>query len=272
MSSSDATKKLGKKELRSLFLRSFSTSHAWHFERQQHMAFCWSMIPAIKKLYDRPEDRIAAYQRHLEFYNCHTTMQPLIGGIVCAMEEENATQEDFDPNTINSVKAGLMGPLAGIGDSVFWGTLRPLAGGIACSLALTGNLFAPFLFLLLFNIPNVLVRYFGCHWGYNSGMKALNRFEELGLTEKIFTAASIIGLLVIGGMSASMVSINPVIAIGSGDSAIKLIDVINGIMPKMLSLFTTLGVYRLLKKGTKPNTILLGIIVVSVLLTAIGVF
>ena len=65
MSSSDATKKLGKKELRSLFLRSFSTSHAWHFERQQHMAFCWSMIPAIKKLYDRPEDRIAAYQRHL---------------------------------------------------------------------------------------------------------------------------------------------------------------------------------------------------------------
>ena len=96
--------------------------------------------------------------------------------------------------------------------------------------------------------------------------------KELGLTEKIFTAASIIGLLVIGGMSASMVSINPVVAIGSGDSAIKLIDVINGIMPKMLSLFTTLGVYRLLKKGTKPNTILLGIIVVSVLLTAIGIF
>ena len=74
---------------------------------------------------------------------------PFILGITAAMEEENATQEDFEPNTINSVKAGLMGPLAGIGDSVFWGTLRPLAGGIACSLALTGNLFAPFLFLLL---------------------------------------------------------------------------------------------------------------------------
>ena len=126
--------------------------------------------------------------------------------------------------------------------------------------------------LALITFANVLVRYFGCHWGYNSGMKALNRFEELGLTEKIFTAAAIIGLLVIGGMSASMVSINPVVAIGSGDNAIKLIDVINGIMPKMLSLLTTLGVYRLLKKGMKPNTILLGIIVVSVLLTAIGIF
>ena len=115
----------------------------------------------------------------------------------------------------------------------------------------------------------MLVRYFGCHWGYNSGMKALNRFEELGLTEKIFTAAAIIGLLVIGGMSASMVSVNPVIAIGSGDSAIKLIDVINGIMPKMLSLFTTLGIYRLLKKGTKPNTILLGIALLGVIIVAL---
>lgn len=124
MSSSDATKKLGKKELRSLFLRSFSTSHAWHFERQQHMAFCWSMIPAIKKLYDRPEDRIAAYQRHLEFYNCHTTMQPLIGGIVCAMEEENANNEEFDTSSISSMKVALMGPLAGIGDSLIGGTLR----------------------------------------------------------------------------------------------------------------------------------------------------
>ena len=84
-------------------------------------------------------------------------------------------------NTINSVKAGLMGLWAGIGDSVFWGTLRPLAGGIACSLALTGNLFAPSRSHAVQH-PNVLVRYFGCHWGYNSGMKALNCFEELGLT------------------------------------------------------------------------------------------
>ena len=134
MSSSDATKKLGKKELRSLFLRSFSTSHAWHFERQQHMAFCWSMIPAIKKLYDRPEDRIAAYQRHLEFYNCHTTMQPLIGGIVCAMEEENANNEEFDTSSISSMKVALMGPLAGIGDSLIGGTLRIIATGTAFSL------------------------------------------------------------------------------------------------------------------------------------------
>ena len=250
----------------------FTVNASFNYERQMSQGAQYALSPILQKLYPDKKELGEALQRHAEFFNTTPMLCPFIFGITAAMEEENATQEDFDPNTINSVKAGLMGPLAGIGDSVFWGTLRPLAGGIACSLALTGNLFAPFLFLLLFNIPNVLVRYFGCHWGYNSGMKALNRFEELGLTEKIFTAAAIIGLLVIGGMSASMVSINPVVAIGSGDNAIKLIDVINGIMPKMLSLLTTLGVYRLLKKGTKPNTILLGIIVVSVLLTAIGIF
>ena len=253
MTSNNENKLLTKSDINKVFWRSFTVNASFNYERQMNQGAQYALSPILRKLYPDKKELGEALQRHAEFFNTTPMLCPFIFGITAA-------------------KAGLMGPLAGIGDSVFWGTLRPLAGGIACSLALTGNLFAPFLFLLLFNIPNVLVRYFGCHWGYNSGMKALNRFEELGLTEKIFTAAAIIGLLVIGGMSASMVSINPVVAIGSGDNAIKLIDVINGIMPKMLSLFTTLGVYRLLKKGTKPNTILLGIIVVSVLLTAIGVF
>ena len=84
MTTSSNEKKLTQKELNSIFWRTFTTSHAWHFERQQHMAFAFAMIPTIKKLYDNREDRIAAYKRHLEFYNCQTTMQPLIAGIsVC---------------------------------------------------------------------------------------------------------------------------------------------------------------------------------------------
>ena len=223
MTSNNEKKLLTKSDINKVFWRSFTVNASFNYERQMSQGAQYALSPILQKLYPDKKELGEALQRHAEFFNTTPMLCPFIFGITAAMEEENATQEDFDPNTINSVKAGLMGPLAGIGDSVFWGTLRPLAGGIACSLALTGNLFAPFLFLLLFNIPNVLVRYFGCHWGYNSGMKALNRFEELGLTEKIFTAAAIIGLLVIGGMSASMVSVNPVIAIGSGDSAIKLI-------------------------------------------------
>ena len=107
---------------------------------------------------------------------------------------------------------------------------------------------------------------------YNSGLKALTKFEKMGITEKVFQGASIIGLLVIGGMIASMVSVNLGLTIGSGDSAIAINDVLDGIMPKMLPLLTTLGIYKLIKKGVKVNWILLGIIILSILGTFIGIF
>ena len=264
MSSSDATKKLGKKELRSLFLRSFSTSHAWHFERQQHMAFCWSMIPAIKKLYDRPEDRIAAYQRHLEFYNCHTTMQPLIGGIVCAMEEENANNEEFDTSSISSMKVALMGPLAGIGDSLIGGTLRIIATGVGVSLAAQGNILGPLLFLLLFNIPAQGLRFYLMHAGYKLGSGFLAKVQESGLMEILTYGASVLGLMVIGGMTAENVAITVPLVIGSGETATTLGDICNTIMPGLLPLAFTLLMYWLVsKKNVKTTTLLVALVVVG---------
>jgi len=135
---SNNVNKLTKKELRSLFWRSFTTSHSWNYERQQHMAFCYSMIPVINKLYKRKEDRIEAYQRHLEFYNSQATMHPFIAGIVAAMEEENSNNPDFDTKSISSMKVALMGPLAGIGDSLLAGTLRIIATGIAAGFCVSG--------------------------------------------------------------------------------------------------------------------------------------
>ena len=93
-------------------------------------------------------------------------MVTLILGISTAMEEENALDENFDTSSINSVKAGLMGPLAGIGDSFMWGTLRIIATGIGTSLAMNGNILGPILFFLLFNIPHVILRYICMMGGY----------------------------------------------------------------------------------------------------------
>lgn len=264
--------KLTKKDINKIFWRSFSVNASFNYERQMSQGCQYSLSPVLRKLYPEKEKLADALKRHSEFFNSTPMVDPFIFGVVAAMEEENANNEEFDISSINAVKASLMGPLAGIGDSLFWGTLRPLAGGIACSLALAGNFFAPILFLLLFNIPNILVRYFGVHIGYNSGLKALTKFEKMGITEKVFQGASIIGLLVIGGMIASMVSVNLGLTIGSGDSAIAINDVLNGIMPKMLPLLTTLGIYKLIKKGVKVNWILLGIIILSILGTFIGIF
>ncbi|MBS6406307.1 MAG: PTS system mannose/fructose/sorbose family transporter subunit IID [Collinsella sp.] len=264
-------RKLGKKELMSVFWRSFTINASFNYERQMSQGFVYSMIPALKKLYPAKEDLAQSLTRHGEFFNVTPMVAPLVMGITAAMEEENSKSDDFDINSVNSVKAALMGPLSGIGDSIFWGTLRPLAAGIACSLALAGNAFAPILFLLLFNVFNVACRYFGLFKGYEMGTSFLTKLEKSGALQKVFVAAGIIGLLVIGAMSASMVSVKLALAIGSGDSAILLNDVINGIMPKMLPLLVTLLLYKLIRKGYKVNTLLLGIIVVSIVLCFFGI-
>ncbi|WP_432290108.1 PTS system mannose/fructose/sorbose family transporter subunit IID [Olsenella uli] len=264
-------RKLGKKELMSVFWRSFTINASFNYERQMSQGFVYSMIPALKKLYPAKEDLAQSLTRHGEFFNVTPMVAPLVMGITAAMEEENTKSDDFDINSVNGVKAALMGPLSGIGDSIFWGTLRPLAAGIACSLALAGNSFAPILFLLLFNVFNVACRYFGLFKGYEMGTSFLTKLEKSGALQKVFVAAGIIGLLVIGAMSASMVSVKLALAIGSGDSAILLNDVINGIMPKMLPLLVTLLLYKLIRKGYKVNTLLLGIIVVSIVLCFFGI-
>ena len=164
MTSNNEKKLLTKSDINRVFWRSFTVNASFNYERQMSQGAQYALSPILQKLYPDKKELGEALQRHAEFFNTTPMLCPFIFGITAAMEEENATQEDFDPNTINSVKAGLMGPLAGIGDSVFWGTLRPLAGGIACSLALTGNLFAPFLFLLLlFQFCNIQFHLYKCH-------------------------------------------------------------------------------------------------------------
>ena len=148
------TKVLNKRDLMKVFWRSFTMEWTWNYERQANLGYGFAMVPILEKLYkDKPEEKAEALQRHLEFFNTTPHVSTLILGISSAMEEQNSTQEDFDTSSINNVKVGLMGPLAGIGDSLLWGTLRIIATGIGTSLALQGNILGPILFLLIFNIP-----------------------------------------------------------------------------------------------------------------------
>lgn len=271
MTTSSNEKKLTKKELNSLFWRSFTTSHAWHFERQQHMAFCWSMIPAIKKLYDNREDRIAAYQRHLEFYNCQTTMQPLIGGIVAAMEEENANNEGFDTSSISSMKVALMGPLAGIGDSLIAGTLRIIATGIVGGLCMSGSILGPILFLAIYNVITIALRYLGVKYGYDLGGNIISKVSDTSVMQKLTTALSVVGLMVIGAMVATNVVVSTPIAFDLNGTAFSLQETFDSIFPCLLPVAAFAGLYALNKKGVNILAQIIGIMVLGVVLGALGI-
>ncbi len=273
MTSKDKTVSINKKDLKKVFWRSFPMEWTWNYERQANLGYCFAMIPIIEKLYkDRPQERAAALERHLEFFNTTPHVSTLLLGISTAMEEQNAAQEDFDESSINNVKVGLMGPLAGIGDSLFWGTLRIIATGIGTSLALQGNVLGPILFLLLFNIPHIIARYICMMGGYKFGAGFLIKIQSGGLMDKLTYGSSIVGLMSIGAMIATMVSVNLTMAYTTNDATIEISEILNSIMPGLLPLLFTGFIYWLVtKKKMKTTLALLLIIIIGIAGSFLGI-
>ena len=175
-------KKLEHKEFMSNFWRSCCLQGCFNYERQQGLGFGYAMIPSLKRIYENDEEGFKdALKRHLTFYNITPQCTTFVQGIVIAMEEEAAANKDFDKSSINAVKTALMGPLSGIGDSIFWGTLRTIGLGIGISFCMQGSILGPILFLLIHNIPHWFVRYKGLEIGYSQGLSFMENATEGGL-------------------------------------------------------------------------------------------
>lgn len=253
------------KDLSNLALRSIPMEHSWNYERMMHMGYAWALMPILKKLYPEDEDFREALQRHLEFYNTTPFIITSPLGISAAMEEERATSVDtFDTKSISDVKTALMGPLAGIGDSIFWGTLRIIATGIGTSLALQGNLLGPLLFFLVWNVPHWISRYILSFVGFNLGTEVITKANQKGVMDKITRAASVVGLSVAGAMTAEMVNVNIPIAIGAGENATTVQAILDGIIPGIPKLLVFWLAYRLLKRKTSPLLIMLIMLVLGI--------
>lgn len=262
---------LPKKELRSIFWRSCHQDASWNYERQQNLAAAYTMCSVINYLYKNDEEgRRRALQRHLEFMALTPHISPLLYGILAAMEEENVNNPNFDENSINAVRASLMGPLAGIGDSLIWGTLRIIAAGIAISFSQNGSIVGPLIFLLIFNIPAWTLRHLSLKYGYGLGVEFFKKVQD-GIMEKITYAASVVGLMVIGCMSASMIYFELPFMVGSGEFAQPLQGYLNEVMPCLLPLTIFGLIYYFLGKKMKTTTMLVIIIGISITLSFFGV-
>ncbi|MDD5791362.1 MAG: PTS system mannose/fructose/sorbose family transporter subunit IID [Erysipelotrichaceae bacterium] len=260
-----AEKKLTKKDLVSLFIRSNAVQSAFSFERQQAMGFEYAMIPVINKLYDSEEERINGYKRHLNYFNSHPWTCGIIFGIVASMEERRANGEDVDEANIQAIKTGLMGPLAGIGDSFFWGALRPIVAGICASLALEGYSIAPLLFVVVMNVIHFGLHYWEVMKGYEMAEGFLDTMDNSSINIWM-EAATILGLFVVGGLSATWLNVTTKLTYTVGESTTAIQKALDGIMPKLLSLLSVLAVYYLLRKGKKTTTVMLILVVVGFVL------
>lgn len=198
---------LSKSDRMSVMLRSQFLQGSWNYERMQNGGWAYALIPALKKLYPEHGEAKAALKRHLEFFNTHPYVAAPIIGVTLALEEERANGADIDDAAIQGVKVGMMGPLAGIGDPVFWFTVRPILGAIAASLAAGGSVIAPLFFFVVWNAIRIAFLWYTQELGYKQGSEITKDLSG-GLLQTITKGASILGMFVMGILVQRWTSIN----------------------------------------------------------------
>ena len=254
-------KVITRKDLHRMAWRSLFLQASFNYERMQANGWLYTILPALRKIHQNPDDLRHSMRMHLEFFNTHPLLVTFISGLVVSMEE---AKENI--STIRAVKVATMGPGGGIGDAVFWMTLLSICGAVGASFSLSRSWFGPVFFLAVFNIVHFALRFGLANYGYKMGISAIANLKEQ--TRKISHAASIVGLTVIGAMTASYVRLE------SGLQLVRHVegvekpfvyslqkDLIDPIMPKLLPLLWTLFILWRIKKGTSTLKLVLWTIV-----------
>lgn len=243
--------------MRSVFWRSQTEQGSWNYERMQNLGYAYALEPALDWLYPDAEQRAIRKQRHLEFFNTQPYVANLVIGVNIALEAGAARGDERMDRLVTSMKLGMMGPLAGVGDSIFWGTVRPLLASIGATLALHGSVFGPILFFCLFNMIRLSVRWGLLHYGYTLGVKIVH-IMATGVVRKVTEGATIIGLVVMGALVSDWATVKfaPSWQVGSGH-AISLANIIDSLLPKLPSLLLVWGVVWLMNKGWSSVKVIL---------------
>ena len=296
---------LSKSDRQKVWWRSQFLQGSWNYERMQNLGWAYSLIPAIKKLYTTKEDQAAALERHLEFFNTHPYVAAPIMGVTLALEEERANGVEIDDAAIQGDKIGMMGPLAGIGDPVFWFTVRPILGALGASLAASGNLVGPLLFFFGWNAIRMAFLWYTQEFGYKAGSE-ITKDMSGGILKDITKGASILGMFILAVLVQRWVSINftvnlpgkqlaegayinfpegPVSGaelkgiLGQALGGLSLDKIqpqtlqgqLNSLIPGLMGLLLTFLCMWLLKKKVSPITIILALFAVGIAARFFGI-
>ena len=296
---------LSQADRKKVWWRSQFLQGSWNYERMQNLGWAYALIPAIKKLYTKKEDQAAALERHLEFFNTHPYVAAPIIGVTLALEEEKANGTEIDDAAIQGVKIGMMGPLAGIGDPVFWFTVRPILGALGASLASSGNIVGPLIFFFGWNIIRMAFLWYTQEFGYKAGSE-ITKDMSGGILKDITKGASILGMFILAVLVQRWVSINFTIdlpgkqlsegayvvfpegavtgpelkgILGDALSGMSLDQVqaqnlqgqLNSLIPGLMGLLLTFLCMWLLKKKVSPITIIIGLFALGIVARLLGI-
>ncbi len=260
------------KMLKKVYRRTLSLSSTYNYERMQGLGYVFSMIPVIKRFYKKPEEQAEAYKRHFELFNTTPSMGGFITGLSAAMEKEASEDKSFDTRSINAVKVSLMGPFAGIGDTLFLAVLRIISLGVGVALCAQGNFLGVILHLLIYNGFAHITRYYGVYWGYGMGGNFIKTAVSSGALGYVTKGAGIVGLMTVGAMVCNMVKLNIAWVPTIQGSEIAIQEILDSIFPFLLPLGLTFLCFKLISKGVKPIWLMLGLMVLGVVGKVLGIF
>ena len=272
---------MSKKVTKSTLRKSWKTWFFWHGCSQQGEnllgnAMAHTMSPVIEELYTTKEDKVEAYKRSLTLFNTEQQLGAIAPGILIGVEESVANKE-ITPDVAESIKVALIGPTSAIGDSLWVATIIPLLLTITMTITNIGNVFlylGPLLYAVGYPVLTSIMSWKLWNVGYSTGIGFMKKFMKSGKLELITKTMTILGLIVVGALIASFVSLSIPLVItppGGETAAVNVDDMINAIFPNLLPLLLTVGVYRLYAKKKKSPLFIMGfILVIAILLTIIG--
>lgn len=265
---------LTNKDLNQLWLRwAFTHLSSMSYEKLQAHAFAWSYIPFANKYYaDDPEAKRRLLVRQSVFYNTEPQTGTLVNGIVASLEENIALGGDVDEEMPNNVKTALMGPLAGIGDSIVQGIIVPILLSIGMSLAAGGSPLGPLFYIISWGIIGPLISFVCFRTGYKLGVGAVDMI--VGETARRLTDAfNVLGIMVIGALSAGNIALVTTLNIPMGGDWSPLQDTLDGVFPKILPLIAVLVTWWMLdKKQFSPTKVILVLTAAVIVFCLLGVF
>ena len=273
MSAQEKEINLSQMDIEFATLRWWILSHmAYNYQRMQAGGFASMMGPLLKKLYpSNPEEVIAGLKRHMMFFNTEPRWGSVIHGIVIALEEQKAKGKDIDETAIVDIKSSLMGPLAGIGDTISGGLYKPCLLGICLGWAATGSVLGPLVFAICMVGYDLLVTHLAIRKGYELGTSAVTAILEGGMFKKLTTFFSIMGLFVLGIMVCKFITIDFTWVPVLGGKEIVVKELVDKIVPKTLPLIITLASWQALMRGVKVIYVLIALFVFALVGGAAGI-
>ena len=241
----------------------------YNYERMMGQVVAHMFSAIINFLYkDNPAKRKEVMKREIEFFNVHIEFGACIlgmAGISCAMEERNAKVGDIDVDSINAIKVALMGPLAGMGDTIWQGVVIPILLAVCIDLTRSGsgNIWGAIIYAVVIIAAAYGLSYWNFMFGYKAGSEAIMDFLEKGILNKLIKGASIMGCMVMGGLVVNYVKASCGLKVVSSTSTYDIqTSFLDAICPSILPLAVTMLVYYLMNKRRWSSLKIIGLIVV----------